>query len=126
MKLLLSSVFVLLLNLSFAQQTEISPDPEIPGTVFKNNVRRNPDRNDSLIKFMKKYLELTGESSGIINLSQDNMPCIVPNVQFQSPMPNAWKNDSLYKRLPGTMPNPARPIRPLVIPIAFQGQPAND
>jgi hypothetical protein len=126
MKLLLSCVFVLLLNLAFAQVTEITPEPEMPGTVFKNDLPRSPGRNDSLIKVMKKYLELRNESSGVINLSQDNMPCIVPNMQFQAPMPNAWKSDSLYRREPGTIPNPSRPIRPLVIPITLQGQSAND
>ena len=66
-------------------------------------------RNDSAIAAMKKYIENRNLKSGVVHLSQDNMPCVIPNTKLSTPMPNAWRSDSLNNQTPGAIPNPARP-----------------
>ena len=76
--------------------------------------------NDSLIAAMKNYIEKRNLKSGTVYLAQDNMPCVVPNTNLMTPMPNAWqkRKDSSLKKQPGAIPNPARPrLKPFVIPI---------
>ena len=91
MKLLLFTLCMLALLSADAQNSE------------SFNVFQAPSRNDSMIGAMKKYLEATNLKSGVIQLSQDNMPCIIPNTKLMNPIPNTWQKDSVHIAAPNSI-----------------------
>ncbi|MBC7873626.1 MAG: hypothetical protein H7Y01_06510 [Ferruginibacter sp.] len=64
------------------------------------------------------YLLPNGDK--VITLSQDNMPCVVPDMKMFQAMPNiSYDGDSPYAslprtKLPGRIPNAATPFRMIV------------
>jgi hypothetical protein len=66
---------------------------------------------DSLIKKFKDYFSMKS-NAGIYYLTQDNMPCIVPDTKDIAAIPNAWPNVQIPFKT--TIPNPGLQNTPLV------------
>ena len=122
MKLLLFSIFLTFALSSSAQEYRFRvfgnpPGGNTNGPSLQQGEFRN---NDSMITAMKKYIETHNLKSGVVNLSQDNMPCVIPNTNLMNPMPNAMSSGSSIHIVPNPIPNPARPTRPWTfVPISF-------
>lgn len=90
-----------------AQKNPLSTKPQHQVTLAP--VKIYPSANDSMVAKMKKRLQYSSESSGIIRLSQDRMPCIIPNQNRTINMPNAWVDGTIGLRLMNSrIPNGSR------------------
>ncbi len=87
------------LELKAQEKKALSTRPEHP--VLLTPVKIYPSANDSIIARVKKRLQYSNERFGIIHLSQDRMPCIIPNPNRDVSIPNSWKNGTLRLVLPG-------------------------
>lgn len=85
------------------------------GDTLKNFKGSNPD---ILPKQFQNYLQrknvpnnlLANKQGNVLVLPQDKMPCIVPDTNGISKMPNAWGTTSVpYVPQAGAIPNPALP-----------------
>ena len=57
-----------------------------------------------------KLIGVTENGNQVYSLPQDNMPCIVPNIQRYD-MPNGGKNIVPLEKGPGAIPNPGMRLR---------------
>jgi hypothetical protein len=113
MKPLMLTALCILSVCVFAQSSENRNQQS--GDTLKNFKGSNPD---VLPKQFQDYLQrknapnnlLANKQGNVMVLPQDHMPCIVPNTNGISKMPNAWGTTSVpYVSQSGAIPNPALP-----------------
>jgi hypothetical protein len=132
MKSILTAAVLLIAYTAFAQQPQV-PQP------FKYKspyLRKLPPRgNDQYFDMRRgnaplvlqtpappagKLLTTLPNGNKVYALPQDNMPCIVPNIQYT--MPNGSGNQMLNQSQPGAIPNPGTGAR--LIPVKHVEAPA--
>ncbi len=86
-------VFLACMELNAQEKKPLSTRPEHP--VLLTPVKIYPSANDSMIAGVKKRLQYSNEKIGIIHLSQDRMPCVIPNPNRNVIMLNSWKKGAL-------------------------------
>jgi len=113
MKLLMLSALCFFSLCVFAQLPE-NKNQQLVDTL-KNFKGNNPD---ILPKQFQDYLQrknapnnlLANKQGNVVVLPQDHMPCIVPNTNGISKMPNAWSLPTApFVPQAGAIPNPALP-----------------
>lgn len=105
MKLILLSVSVSLFGIASAQDTKPPMLKKVNPYTNKNAVPSKPSIQNTPVYNAKPLLVLPN-GNRVVALPQDNMPCIVPNMN-QFSMPNTAP--PLYpqkQKGPGTIPNP--------------------
>jgi hypothetical protein len=67
----------------------------------------------SIVKPPTRPYYLVNPRPGIHRLPQDNMPCIVPDMNATVAIPNTWKGEKRlpFRGAPPQVPNPAKPFR---------------
>jgi hypothetical protein len=80
--------------------------------VFKQlNTPKRSFNRDSLIQGLQNFFT-TKHHPGMYYLPQDNMPCLVPDTEDVSAMPNVWPQpETSFK---SAMPNPGFREKPLI------------
>lgn len=113
MKLLMLSALCIFSVCVFAQSS--GNENQQWGDTLKNFKGSNPD---ILPKQFQDYLQrknapnnlLANKQGNVVVLPQDRMPCIAPNTNDISKMPNAWNSPTApYIPQTGAIPNPALP-----------------
>jgi hypothetical protein len=75
-----------------------------------NSSKRSLNR-DSLIRGFQNFFTMK-HNPGVYNLPQDNMPCVVPDTEDVSTMPNPWlQPEAPFK---SAIPNPGLREKPLI------------
>ena len=131
MKRLLPLFSCLFLSTILQAQT-LKNDAKKPNgdVVYKEQVGQLAEwrkRMTDTVEIVKPKAYLVSPKPGIHRLPQDNMPCIVPDLNATVTIPNGWgsKPEVPFRSNPPRMPNRAKPFqlspsRPLLV------QPEND
>lgn len=82
-----------------------------PNVFEQHKAATKPINMDSLVRSVQNFFT-TKHHSGLYDLPQDHMPCVVPDTEDIAIMPNAWlQSDQL---LIPAIPNPGLRKKPLV------------
>ena len=114
MKLLLLSALFVFSTCAFAQLTK-NTNPysfQLPDSLkrFKGNENALQQLHDYWKQKQMQNNLRTDNNNNIVILSQDNMPCIVPNTNVAAKIPNAWGSvTNIYVSPTTPIPNPALP-----------------
>ena len=98
---------------------KISKDKKLPGAVFIPFNKTRPFINCGFPLYSQEISHILPNGDKVYTLSQDNMPCIVPDMR-QFNMPNSSDPDKYFESLifrndsPGAIPNAVRPYRLIV------------
>lgn len=70
------------------------------------------EKSDTLKRGLAKPYALVHPHPGVHALPQDNMPCIVPDMNTVIAIPNGWKGHTQvpFTGRPPKMPNPSKPL----------------